>query len=298
MREHASMAGTGTGFDAAGRQRLREVLDQDGVAAAYVFGSQARGTPGPLSDVDVAVWATPDTDARGRFSLRIELAEAATRALDGQTVDLVVLDDASPLLRQRAWRDGELLIDRDPRTRVRDEARALVEFLDTKPLREQTAAGVSNRIVEGRFVDADSVFAKLARLDSLLGVLEGVQARGKTAVMSDAHVQLEVERALQVSIQICIDIGAHLVSELGLRPAEDYQGVFTSLASHGAIDSDLAGRLGNAAGLRNLLVHDYGDIDYARLWDTLGELDDLRSFASVAEGLARDAGIDDLERQD
>ena len=151
MREHASMAGTGTRFDAAGRQRLREVLDQDGVAAAYVFGSQARGNPGPLSDVDVAVWATPDTDARRRFSLRLELAKAATRALDGQTVDLVVLDDASPLLRQRAWRDGELLIDRDPRTRVRDEARALVEFLDTKRLREQTAAGVSNRIAEGRF---------------------------------------------------------------------------------------------------------------------------------------------------
>ena len=48
-------------------------------------------------------------------------------------------------------------------------------------------------------------------------------------------------------------------------------------------NSDLAGRLGDAAGLRNLLVHDYGDIDHARLWDTLGELDDLRSFAAAAE---------------
>jgi len=104
-----------------------------------------------LSDVDVAVWAAPGSDASSRFALRLELAKAATRALDGETVDLVVLDDASPLLRQRAWRDGELLVDRDPRTRVRDEARALVEFLDTKPLREQTAAGVSNRIAEGRF---------------------------------------------------------------------------------------------------------------------------------------------------
>lgn len=136
-------------------------------------------------------------------------------------------------------------------------------------------------------VDADSVFAKLARLDSLLGVLEGARTRGKAAVTSDVHVQLEVERALQVSIQICIDIGAHLVSELGLKPAEDYQGVFASLSAHGAIDSDLADRLGDAAGLRNLLVHDYGDIDHARLWDTLGELDDLRAFASATERLAR-----------
>lgn len=137
-------------------------------------------------------------------------------------------------------------------------------------------------------VDADSVFAKLARLDSLLGVLESAQERGKAAVTSDVHLQLEVERALQVSIQICIDIGAHLVSELGLKPAEDYQGVFASLGAHGTIDSDLADRLGDAAGLRNLLVHDYGEIDHARLWDSLGELDDLRAFAAAADRVARE----------
>jgi predicted nucleotidyltransferase len=149
MREYAVMATTGLGD--AGRNRLRDALDRDGVVAAYVFGSQARGNPGPLSDIDVAVWASPDFDARERFALRLELADAAEAALGGDAIDLVVLDDASPLLRQRAWRDGELIIDRDPRTRVRDEARALVEYLDTKPLREQTAAGVTNRLAEGRF---------------------------------------------------------------------------------------------------------------------------------------------------
>lgn len=151
MREHDSEVMTGAPLDTARRIRLREALDHDHVAAAYLFGSQARGNPGPLSDVDLAVWATPEIGPRQRFELRLKLAQAAQRALGGQAVDLVVLDDASPLLRHRAWRDGELLLDRDPRTRVRDEARALVEYLDTKPLREQTAAGVSHRLAEGRF---------------------------------------------------------------------------------------------------------------------------------------------------
>jgi len=104
-----------------------------------------------LSDVDVGVWASPLLDARQRFDLRIELARKVRDALRTEAVDLLVLDDSSPLLRHRAWRDGELLIDRDPRTRVRGETRALIEFLDTKPLREQTAAGVSHRLAEGRF---------------------------------------------------------------------------------------------------------------------------------------------------
>jgi uncharacterized protein YutE (UPF0331/DUF86 family) len=135
-------------------------------------------------------------------------------------------------------------------------------------------------------VDADSMFAKLGRLDALLKVLEQARAHGKDAIASDIHLQLEVERALQLSIQICIDMGAHLVSELGMKPADDYYGVFSSLAQHGSIDKDLAGRLGAAAGLRNLLVHDYGDVDHGRLWETLGDLDDLRAFAAVAERLA------------
>ena len=138
-------------LEEAGRARLREALDHDEVAAAYLFGSQARSRAGPLSDVDVGVWASPLLDARRRFDLRIELARKVRDALRTEAVDLLVLDDSSPLLRHRAWRDGELLIDRDPRTRVRGETRALIEFLDTKPLREQTAAGVSHRLAEGRF---------------------------------------------------------------------------------------------------------------------------------------------------
>lgn len=139
-------------------------------------------------------------------------------------------------------------------------------------------------------VDAESVFAKLARLDSLLGVLDEARARGKDALVSDVHFQLEVERALQVSVQVAIDIGAHLVSELGLRPPSDYRGVFLSLAGDGMIDAELAERLGDAAGLRNLLVHDYGEVDHARLWSTLDDLDDLRAFAAAAERRAREEG--------
>lgn len=138
-------------LDDTRRAGLRRALESDEVAAAYLFGSQARGQSGPLSDIDLGVWASPGLTARERFDLRLRLTSAVERVLGGQPVDLVVLDDASPLLRHRAWRDGELLLDRDPRTRVRDEARTLVEYLDTKPLREQTAAGVSNRLAEGRF---------------------------------------------------------------------------------------------------------------------------------------------------
>jgi predicted nucleotidyltransferase len=44
------------GVDDAARRRLAGALDQDGVVSALLFGSQATGKAGALSDIDVAVW--------------------------------------------------------------------------------------------------------------------------------------------------------------------------------------------------------------------------------------------------
>jgi len=48
-------------------------------------------------------------------------------------------------------RDGRRLIERDPRARVRFEARAMLDYLDTKPLRDELARGLRHRLEEGRF---------------------------------------------------------------------------------------------------------------------------------------------------
>jgi predicted nucleotidyltransferase len=45
---------------------LKERLEQEpDVVVAYLFGSVARGTAGPLSDVDVAVLLRPDATGAG-----------------------------------------------------------------------------------------------------------------------------------------------------------------------------------------------------------------------------------------
>jgi uncharacterized protein YutE (UPF0331/DUF86 family) len=138
-------------------------------------------------------------------------------------------------------------------------------------------------------VDPDRIRDRLARLDRLLGLLEMVVARGESAYMADLRERLQAERALQLSIQICIDIGAHLIAERGLDQPTDYRGVFRSLVDAGVLDAQVGQRLGAAAGLRNLLVHGYADLDDTVVWQALGRLDDLRAFAHAAAREA-DAG--------
>lgn len=138
-------------IDGPALERLRLALNQEGVLAAMLIGSQARGTPGPLSDVDIAVWHDEGLDPASRLRLRLNLASAASRALGTDEIDIVMLNRAPPLLRHRAIRDATLLVERDPVARVRLNARALLDYLDTKPLRTEMSRGLRKRTREGLF---------------------------------------------------------------------------------------------------------------------------------------------------
>lgn len=106
------------------------------VLVAYLFGSAARGEMRPGSDVDVAVLISPRGAARAirptlasmRSGLQADLQEAARRS-----VDLVILDHASPDLIHRVLRDGVLLAERDRSARIRFEVDARNAYFDVLP---------------------------------------------------------------------------------------------------------------------------------------------------------------------
>lgn len=128
-------------------------------------------------------------------------------------------------------------------------------------------------------VDAPSIESRLERLREQLTELDEIREGGREAFDADPRLRLATERALQLSIQACIDIAGHLVAELELTVPPDYRGLFPELATTG-LDQRLAARLGDAAGLRNILVHDYLDLDENAIWVALDHLDDLREFAA------------------
>jgi predicted nucleotidyltransferase len=131
--------------------RLTSALDRPEVVAAFLIGSQARGSAGPLSDVDVAILHTPGLTARERLDLRLSLAASAGAALGTERIDIVLLNGAPPLLRHRALRDGIRLLDHDPKKRIDFEVRTLNDYVDTEPLRQLVARRLRKSIAEDRF---------------------------------------------------------------------------------------------------------------------------------------------------
>jgi predicted nucleotidyltransferase len=101
------------------------------VATAYLFGSVARETARPDSDVDVAVLLrrSPPPTLEG---LQLDMASDLEEVL-GRSVDLVVLNGAPPDLVHRVLRDGRPIADADPSARIAFEVRARNEYFDILP---------------------------------------------------------------------------------------------------------------------------------------------------------------------
>jgi predicted nucleotidyltransferase len=139
-------------LDDGRRRTLAELFQrQPDVVAAYLFGSQARGAAGPLSDVDLAVWLDGRPEPGRRLCRQLALSGEVASLLGTDEVEVVILNGAPPLLAQRVIRDGELLAERDAPARIRLETDAVIRYLDTIPLREELGRGLERRLAEGTF---------------------------------------------------------------------------------------------------------------------------------------------------
>ena len=78
---------------------------------AYVFGSEARGTAGPMSDIDIAVLTKPSVNFE---HIETRLFNDLATALKTDNLDLIDIRTASPLLAHRSVLGGVPLLFHDP----------------------------------------------------------------------------------------------------------------------------------------------------------------------------------------
>lgn len=99
-------------------QQLESRLRAEGsdVISAYLFGSEAEGRAQRESDVDLGVLLARDRfpDSALRFERRLSLSASLAVGLGGRELDLVVLNDAPPLLARHIVNHGRRLVCTDP----------------------------------------------------------------------------------------------------------------------------------------------------------------------------------------
>jgi uncharacterized protein YutE (UPF0331/DUF86 family) len=84
---------------------------------------------------------------------------------------------------------------------------------------------------------------------------------------------------MQMAIQNCIDIAAHIVSEEGYGVPGSANEMFYLIEENKIIKRELTERIVKAVGLRNLIVHEYGKINLDQIYNAAkNDIGDLSEF--------------------
>ena len=134
--------------------------------------------------------------------------------------------------------------------------------------------------------DVELVEKRLAFIESCLRDLRRIARPAE--LLTDVREERFVEHTLQLAIQSILDVAAHIVSDERLGEPATNRELFDRLSRADWMSADLAARVSNMAGFRNVLVHGYTDIDLSIVADVvLNHLGDFDEFAAAIRAKLR-----------
>ena len=121
---------------------------------------------------------------------------------------------------------------------------------------------------------------RLNQLEKNIVELEKFHKENKlTEIKENLQLQWILRYGLFESIQIVIDISCHLVTKYNLGNPKTYGECVEILRKEDYLQVSVADKLIGMIGLRNLLIHEYVEVDIKKLYNLLNSLNDFNSFA-------------------
>lgn len=125
-------------------------------------------------------------------------------------------------------------------------------------------------------------------LSERLARLKPLQEKKRIEFDIDPLLRDIVERNLEIAAQCCIDISHRIIVMEGAKKARGYYEAILRLGELGVLTPEFAQRLAPIAGFRNVLAHEYLDVDWDIVFHYLHTLDDLVTFHDVIRAWYRD----------
>lgn len=136
-------------------------------------------------------------------------------------------------------------------------------------------------------VDRFLLARHLAEIRDAIARIREVLPAAPAGFAADRTAREVVVLNLFVALQQSLSMATHWLADAGLDVPGAYREVFLALGSRGVVSVDLAQRLAAAAGLRNLIAHRYGALDWYRIHEVAStQLEDLLELCAAMERVA------------
>ena len=131
-------------------------------------------------------------------------------------------------------------------------------------------------------VDRALVAGKIATVRDATARVRSVLPASADEFSRDRTAREIVVLNLFVAIQTSLDLASRWLADAGWDVPATYADIFSALVEHGVVPGELGDRLSSASGFRNLVAHQYGALDWARVYAIASfDLDDLEAFCAV-----------------
>jgi uncharacterized protein YutE (UPF0331/DUF86 family)/predicted nucleotidyltransferase len=266
--------------------QLNQLFAQSPVNAAYLAGSlSSRTSFGHLSDVDIAILLMDQIKADHFLDYQLYFFSELAKRLESESIDVVILNQASLLLKLQVIKYGQILFSRDEKQRVSFETKAVMDYLDFKKFDDIQNKALSRRLYgQALQLDKEVLQRQLTQLREAITILHELGQTQREEFTTDYRVYGLAERYLQLAIEACLHMCGSLVASFGLRRPEGYHELLSIVAAQQIIPQTLAYRLEILTNLRDALVHDPSALNRDLLYDHIHQrLDDLKVFADTLE---------------
>jgi uncharacterized protein YutE (UPF0331/DUF86 family) len=107
----------------------------------------------------------------------------------------------------------------------------------------------------------ETIQDKLFRLSEYTKFIEDIIKHPDKEIVSNLSFYYSLEHILQLSIQVILDIGTHILAEEFNDNPKTYVEVIDALGQRGVIEKEFAISQKEMAKFRNKLIHDYDSIN-------------------------------------
>ncbi len=128
-------------------------------------------------------------------------------------------------------------------------------------------------------IDTHLIVSKADKVERCLKRILKKRAVTLEKFLSDIDRQESILFNLQMAIQNCIDIAAHIVSDEDLGVAGSTNELFYFLQDNDYLSLNMTEKMVAAVGFRNLVVHEYEIVDLKRVYQIIQkDIFDLKNY--------------------
>lgn len=124
---------------------------------------------------------------------------------------------------------------------------------------------------------------KISSIKKYLKILQQFNRYSKETIKNDLIIRGSLERYLYLAIQSTIDLAEAIISYKRYRKPSTFSEAFDILCEERIITKALATKLIQMTGFRNIMAHDYEQIDYDIVYSILHKnITDIKKFLNRA----------------